>query len=173
MHFPHNTFHTLYPDVDPATPIPASTPERMGMTLAIGILAFGGASGDLVVTFAGLALILLAVGGASRKTARRIRQEARDRFPHLPWAENHSQDTRGFKWALPLSGLTILTICLLTLWLIPADFTLTGATMAALVSMVATWFTPGFSPRQHAAQPSQAEAPIADEAQPQELTTGI
>lgn len=170
MHSPASAFHILYPDVDPTTPIPASTPERMGITLAVGILAFGGASGDLMATVVGLALTLLAVSGASRKTARRIRQEARDRFPHLPWTENQSRETLGLQ-LLPLSGVTILVICLLTLWLVPADFTLTGATMAALTSAVLTWFTPGLSPRRHTA-PTE-EAPATGEAQFQDLGTGI
>lgn len=147
MQTPETAFRTLYPEVDPATPIPLSTPERTSLTVATAVLAFGGASGDVLVTGVGLILLLLAVIGASRKTGRRIRNEARDRFPQMDWAEDRAESALGLRWVLPLTWLAILAICLVTLWLVPGDWALTGATAAALLSAGLIWFAPGLSPR--------------------------
>lgn len=143
-------FHTLYPDVDPETPVPLSTPERIGIVVATAVIAFGGAYGDLLITGAGLALVLIAVIGATRKTKRRIRNEARDRFPGMGWAEDQVEDSLGRSVTLPLIWLGILAICLLTLRFVPAEYALSGATAAALTAAALVWFAPGLSPRRRA-----------------------
>lgn len=154
---PRTTFQALYPEVDPATPLPLSIGERIGISVSAAVLAFGGASGDLLVTGTGLGLLLLALVGASRKTARRIRNEARDRFPTLDWAENDAADALKLGLALPLVWVTIAAVCGLLLWLVPADYRLAGAAGAALIAALLTWFAPGLSPRWRVVEPEQPE----------------
>ena len=147
MTSPETTFRTLYPDVDPATPIPLTTPERFSLTLSTAVMAFGAALGDLAITAAGLVMLLFSLLVATARTPRRIRGEARSRFPRLPWAEDLAAETLGLRWVLPLTWLAILIICLVTLWLVPESYALSGATAAALISAALIWFAPGLSPR--------------------------
>lgn len=156
---PEDNFRQLYPDVDPGTPIPPTHGERTVLAVTTGVLAFGGASGDLIVTGVGLTLLLFALVAGSRKTSRRIRAEARDRFPAHHWAETLATRDLRLIWALPLTWVAILTICLTTLWLVPVAYTLTGATVAALVSAALIWFVPGLAPRRGTAT---AEPPVSE-----------
>lgn len=150
LNTPESDFRQLYPDVDPGTPIPPTIGERIALTAATAVLAFGGASGDLIITGAGLALLLLTLVTSSRKTPRRIRSEARDRFPAICWAENQASADQRLNWALPATWVAIVAICLTTLWLIPVNYTLTGATVAALISAALIWFVLGLAPRRSA-----------------------
>lgn len=140
-------FDTLYPDVDPQDSLPLSVAERLAISVAGGVLAFGAAYGDLIITGVGAALVLVALFAASRNTGRRIRSEARDRFPQLEWSENNFIEHRWMSWALPLAWLGIAVLSLLVLWLVPPAFALTGATAVGLVSAAILWFAPGLSPR--------------------------
>ena len=86
-------FVSIYPDINPAEPLGSSIAERIGFACATAVLAFGGAMGDLIIAGSGLALVLFSVIGASMKTPRRVRNEARSRFPQQKWAEyfvNHT-----------------------------------------------------------------------------------
>lgn len=121
-------FTRLYPDVDPATPLPLTRGERLSITVATAVLAYGGSRGDLLVTGAGLALLLFALGVATFSTPRRVRHEARVRFPGVGWVEGSSTKTL-LTWAV------IAVLVLATLLVVPGL-----APGTALVSAALLWF---------------------------------
>jgi len=84
---PSQNFRNLYPEVDPTTPIRLGRGEHFAIVASTGILVFGAAAGDLRITGAGFALFLLSIIITASKTNRRIRHEARSRFPGEDWIE--------------------------------------------------------------------------------------
>ena len=80
-------FFNLYPDVDPTKGIPLTGGERLAITIAAAVLSFGFVIEDITVGGIGLGLLLFATIYPSQKTARRIRTEAKERFPHEDWIE--------------------------------------------------------------------------------------
>ncbi|MCI6206108.1 MAG: hypothetical protein MR654_04210 [Corynebacterium glucuronolyticum] len=124
-----------YPDVDPARPLPLTVLERAAIALSGGIMAFGGARGDLIVLGAGCGLLLICLAYCLSTTKRRIRDEARIRFPELGWAE----DTARTRPVLPVFAGLFVLVCL-CFFLAPASFALTFATATGLLSAVAIWW---------------------------------
>ena len=84
---PSQNFRNLYPEIDPTTPIRLGQGEHLAIVASTGILVFGASAGDLRVTGAGFALFLLSIIITASKTSRRIRHEARSRFPGEDWIE--------------------------------------------------------------------------------------
>lgn len=76
-----SAFKNLYPDVDPTRGLPLSVSERLALSLALAIAAYGAVTADMLVAGAGVAFTLIASVLQQHKTARRIRSEARTRFP--------------------------------------------------------------------------------------------
>lgn len=140
-------FGMIYPDIHPQSPLSLSAPERIALTVSTGVLAFGAAYGHVIIAGAGAILMTFALLATSRKTVRRVRTEARERFPEQPWAEHSIAENLGLAWVLPIIWLFIATLCLLTLWFVPESFALTGATTVALISSTTIWFCPGLSLR--------------------------
>ena len=153
----NKAFVSIYPDINPAEPLGSSIPERIGFACATAVLAFGGATGDLIIAGAGLALVLFSVIGASMKTPRRVRNEARSRFPSQQWAENSTNNTA---WMLGC-WIAIITVVALALFLVPVGQQFIGATAAAVIAAALMWVCPGFAPqrKRHEARESQQETP--------------
>ena len=138
-------FTRLYPDVDPELPLPLSSVERLGIAVAAGILAYGGAAGHLAIAGAGAAVLLLTVYGISTRPPRRLRSEARSRFPDLNWYEADADSQLKLGWALPLVWLAIMTLCAVCLFFASAEYALTGAAICAIIAVALVWFAPGLS----------------------------
>ncbi|MDO5077137.1 hypothetical protein [Corynebacterium sp.] len=138
-------FSLIYPDVDPARPVPPTYGERISLVTASIVLAFGAAAGDLLVMAAGLLLTLIAAIAPMLKTPRRIRNEARSRFPHEQWAEDAPQ-VIPLAISYPLTWLFIIAIVGSALWFVPEKYTLWGAGGAAFLTALLVWFMPGLSP---------------------------
>lgn len=155
-------FTSIYPDINPAEALGSSTPERIGFACATAVLAFGGAMGDLIITGAGLVLVLFAVIAASMKTPRRVRNEARSRFPQQKWAEYTVNNTA---WMLGC-WIAIITVVALALFLVPDGQKVYGAAAAAVIAAALIWVCPGFAPpkqkrrKKEDSQDEVAEAPV-------------
>lgn len=135
-------FASIYPDVNPAVALGLSTSERLGLAVATGVLAYGGAMGDLILTAAGLILVLFSVIAAGMKTPRRIRNEVRNRFPQQDWAEYKSKNK---PWILGCWAI-IIAIVALALFLVPDDQKIIGAVAAAVIAAGLMWSCPGIAP---------------------------
>ena len=138
-------FVSIYPDINPAEPLGSSIAERIGFACATAVLAFGGAMGDLIIAGSGLALVLFSVIGASMKTPRRVRNEARSRFPQQKWAEYSVNHTA---WILGC-WIVITTVVALALFIVPEDQNAIGGVAAAVIAAVLIWVYPGFAPQKH------------------------
>lgn len=136
-------FASIYPDVNPAVAIGLSTTERIGLAVATGVLAFGGATGDLIIAGAGLILVLFSVIAASLKTPRRVRNEARSRFPRQDWAEYKSKNS---PWMLGCWAI-IIVIVALALFFVPEGQKIIGAVAAGVIAAGLMWSCPGFAPQ--------------------------
>ncbi|WJZ01792.1 hypothetical protein [Corynebacterium freiburgense] len=135
----------LYPDIDPQRPVPPTYSERFALVLAASILAFGAAAGDLIVMAAGLLLTLLAAIAPNLKTPRRIRNEARSRFPYANWAEDRPP-LIPLAVSYPITWMFIIAVVGGALWFVPEKYTLWGAAGAAAITAIVVWFMPGLSP---------------------------
>ncbi|BAU94788.1 cell-surface hemin receptor [Corynebacterium suranareeae] len=144
MTFHNVAFPNLYPDVDPSTPIPVTVGERLAACVAAGTLAFGAASGDLIITGVGLVLVLFATVVPASKTARRIRREARARFPQEEWIEEEITQSSRTSLFVPLIWVIIAVVSLVMLRFVDAAW---GPIVAAIIAVVLTWFTPGMFAR--------------------------
>ncbi|MFH0412371.1 hypothetical protein ACG98H_09805 [Corynebacterium sp. L4756] len=135
-------FASIYPDVNPAQALGTTTGERVGLAVATGVLAFGGAMGDLIIAGVGLALVLFFVIAASMKVRRRVRNEARSRFPHQDWAENKANNTYWMMgcWAI------IIAIVAVALFFVPENQKMIGAAAAAAIAAALMWLCPGIAP---------------------------
>ena len=96
--------------------------------------------GDLIIAGSGLALVLFSVIGASMKTPRRVRNEARSRFPQQKWAEYSVNHTA---WMLGC-WIVITTVVALALFIVPEDQNAIGGAAAAVIAAVLIWVYPGF-----------------------------
>lgn len=139
----YETFTQLYPDVHPAEHIPLRTGEKCAVVASSAVLAFGGAAGQLLVAGVGILALLGSLYLIGSYTPRRIRNEARGRFPQQDWYENYAEDQLPLRWGIPLIWLAITGICAACLFLVPQAYTLTAATVCGLVAAVALWFAPG------------------------------
>ncbi|VZH84619.1 hypothetical protein FRC0190_00632 [Corynebacterium rouxii] len=140
-----SAFQSLYPDINPAHSLPLTTWERISMALAVGILSFGVTFGDLIIAGAGLGLVLFAIIAPSQKTSRKIRTEAKNRFPNEPWAETH-HNANATIIAMALCWLVIIGINLATLWWAPPSQTTYLAAGVSILSAIIVWFLPGAHP---------------------------
>lgn len=144
MTFQNAAFPNLYPDVDPSTPIPITFGERLAACVAAGTIAFGAASGDLLITGVGLVLVLFATFVPASKTARRIRREARARFPQEGWIDEEITRNNRTSIFVPLIWFLIAAISFTIYRFVDATW---GSIVAAVIAMILTWFTPGMFPR--------------------------
>lgn len=140
----HAAFVNLYPDVDPAHGIPLTVPERLALTVAAAVMAYGAVLADPIIAGVGLVLTVFASIAQQQKTARRIRLEARQRFPNEDWAEARSQ--RRLKLLVPLFFAAILAVVAAAFWFLPAEHAALGAAIAAVVVGALVWFMPGLNP---------------------------
>lgn len=159
-------FVSIYPDINPAEPLGSSIAERIGFACATAVLAFGGAMGDLIIAGSGLALVLFSVIGASMKTPRRVRNEARSRFPQQKWAEYSVNHTA---WILGC-WIVITTVVALALFIVPEDQNAIGGVAAAVIAAVLIWVYPGFAPQKHKQKRNKKEEPEQEEAEVPDLT---
>ena len=143
---PSQNFRNLYPEVDPTAPIRLGRGEHLAIVASTGILVFGAAAGDLRVTGAGFALFLLSIIITASKTSRRIRHEARSRFPGEDWIEYRTARRLRTDIIVPVGWLIISAITGACLWYVPAQYTYWGAGVAAVVACVIMLFLPGLSP---------------------------
>lgn len=124
----------LYPDVDPASPPRTSAGEAISLAVAGATLTFGAALGSIAIAGAGLLLVLLAAVLAGARTDRRIRREAKHRFPQAGWAEDLRPGAvwpSWAVWAVLLGGSLALAAYL------PEPAAVAGAIAWALVAAAA------------------------------------
>ncbi|CAB0985184.1 hypothetical protein FRC0501_00508 [Corynebacterium diphtheriae] len=79
------------------------------------------------------------------KTSRKIRTEAKNRFPNEPWAETH-HNANATIIAMALCWLVIIGINLATLWWAPPSQTTYLAAGVSILSAIIVWFLPGAHP---------------------------
>ncbi|PRQ11370.1 hypothetical protein C1Y63_06590 [Corynebacterium sp. 13CS0277] len=153
-------FEFLYPDIDPGTPLAARPAERLGMGAAVAVLAAGVAMSNLVLVLAGAVLAVVASLAASQSPLRRVRAEARARFPQAGWAENHRLGLT-HRVAFACAWVLIAALPAVSyLWVPPADSHPWGLA-SALIALVIVWFLPGLNPvwnRLGHTRPPQADA---------------
>ena len=126
-------YRYLYPDVDPATPLPLTAGERIALSVCVGVMAFGAAWGMIEVTVVACAAFLGLLGFSTLTTRRRIRNEARTRFPAENWAENEISPRRPVLRVVGvLAGVVLLILGVSTF--APASYALTFATATGLVA---------------------------------------
>ncbi|MBI8999381.1 hypothetical protein M0E87_00860 [Corynebacterium sp. CCM 9185] len=140
------TFDRLYPDVDPSTPLPPTRGERAGMTVSVMLFAFGAAAGDLLVTGVGFGLLMFCFAANSLKTQRKIRNEARSRFPGEDWAEYGRVRNLRLDLLVPLLWLVATAACALVFFFTPASWYPWAPAGAAVLTAAIMWFMPGMSP---------------------------
>ena len=158
-----DAFRNIYPDVDPAVGLPLTVGERIAIAVAVATLVFGGATGNLIVGAAGLAFVLFCAVAQTNKPQRRIRAEARGRFPNLNWYEN---TTVASGYVIPSLWLLIIAGTLAAWWFTPVKYLLHVGVLSALVAALIIWFMPGLNPiwtarraaRQKPDQPASATA---------------
>jgi hypothetical protein len=124
----------LYPDVEPASPPRTSAGEAISLAIAGATLTFGAALGSVTIAGAGLLLVLLAAVLAGARTDRRIRREAKNRFPQAGWAEDLRPGAvwpSWVVWAVLLGGSLALARYL------PEQAAVVGAGAWALVAAAA------------------------------------
>lgn len=140
-------FTTIYPDVDPRTTLPATAGERISLTVAVMVLTFGATAGDLLIGGTGLALTLTSILLITTQTARRIRSEARQRFPEQPWAE-YDEAARGLRTeiAIPAAFALLTTAIAATLAWTPAEHIHLGAGLVTALAALIMLLLPGLSP---------------------------
>ena len=138
---PHTAiFRSIYPDVDPTQKFPPTLSERVALAFAVGVFMFGGVKGDLLIAGAGLVFVVGCVWALSRKTPRRIRTEARSRFPQEPWAENPSP-------LIPALWLVLGVLAVTAWWFTPDEFLTWSASAVASLAAVVTWYMPAIQAR--------------------------
>lgn len=140
---PSSSFYYLYPDVEPTQGLPLTHSERIGIAVAVAVAVFGAVSADYVVAGVGFVLALFATIAPTRKTPRRIRMEARERFPDMDWVEDAQEHKTRI---LFIAFWAIIAGSCIALSAIPATSgNTTIAGIAAGVSAVVLWFLPGTS----------------------------
>lgn len=139
-------FSRLYPDIDPNTGFPLSVMERMALTLSTGIIAFGVVTADIAIATLGLALIIVTALIVTQKTARRVRNEARIRFPGVDWVEYRKTRDLNLGLYIPLTWAIIIAVSLAGFWWIPANYAVVGGIIIGIFSAALLWCMPGLSP---------------------------
>ncbi|MDO4630814.1 MAG: hemin receptor [Corynebacterium sp.] len=139
-------FFNLYPDVDPAKGIPLTGGERFAITLSAAVLSFGFVIGDLTVGGAGLLMLLFASIYPNQKTARRIRTEAKERFPQEDWAEYKILRKINLSLYIPIFWIAIIGINLATFWYLYENLGTPAAAGVAILTAVLVWLMPGMNP---------------------------
>ena len=143
---PDPTFTRLYPDIDPTIPLPPTVAERIAITVASAVLAFGASAGDLLIAGVGFVLLMFSLVTNSLKVHRKIRNEARSRFPREEWAEYRMARRLRLDIIVPALWLLIMAICALTFFLTPDRWYPWSPTVAAILTALIMWFMPGISP---------------------------
>ncbi|MCK7637618.1 hypothetical protein [Corynebacterium pygosceleis] len=151
-----STFDRLYPDVDPTTPLPPTRGERIGMTLSATVFAFGAAAGDLLVAGVGFALLMFCLVANSLKMRRKIRNEARSRFPSEDWAEYGMVQNLRLDLLVPLLWLIAVVVCALVFFFTPAGWYPWAPAGAAVLTGTIVWFLPGMSPIWSSTRPTDS-----------------
>lgn len=143
-----SAFKNLYPDVDPPTRgLPLSVSERLALSLALAIAAYGAVTADMLVAGAGVAFTLIASVLQQHKTARRIRSEARTRFPPgEDWAEYRATRRLNLGILVPLWVCVIIALCAAGYWFVPSKYATPAAIVIAVFVALLAWFMPGISP---------------------------
>ena len=139
-------FRSLYPDVNPTNGLPLNGVERVSLVVACMVLIYGCVNGELIIAGVGLALTLFAVVVQSQKTARRIRAEAKNRFPAEDWSEYRTASRPNLHLYIPLIWLVIIAMAMAGFWWIPHDYSVIGGVVIAAISGVLIWFMPGANP---------------------------
>ncbi|MCP1387696.1 hypothetical protein M5J20_05770 [Corynebacterium sp. TA-R-1] len=139
-------FAMLYPDVDPGTPLPPSTWERAAIAVSSGVLFFGVAAGNLIVAGVGLFMVLAATIMPTQRTDRRVRNEARSRFPQMEWAEKQVSRQYESTTVIGVTWAAIAIVAVLALLLVPAKFSLVAAGVCGVAAAAIMWFVPGIHP---------------------------
>ncbi|CAM2801621.1 hypothetical protein COPR103792_04525 [Corynebacterium propinquum] len=139
-------FRSLYPDVNPTNGLPLNGVERVSLVVACMVLIYGCVNGELIIAGVGLALTLFAVVVQSQKTARRIRAEAKNRFPAEDWSEYRTASRLNLHLYIPLIWLVIIAMAMAGFWWIPHDYSVIGGVVIAAISGVLIWFMPGANP---------------------------
>ena len=99
--------------------------------------------GDLIIAGAGLVLVLFSLSRRVSKTPRRVRNEARSRFPRQDWAEYKSKNA---PWMLGCWAI-IIVIVALALFFVPEDQKIIGAVAAGVIAAGLMWSCPGIAPQ--------------------------
>lgn len=141
-----NAFSNLYPDVDPTQGLPLTRAERLSIVIAGAVLSFGFLMSDIVVAGVGLGLLLFSTIYPSQKTGRRIRKEARDRFPQEDWFEYRALRRNNLSLLISLFWIAIIAINVATFWFALERFGLPAAYGAATLTGVLLWLMPGMNP---------------------------
>ncbi|MER0071647.1 hypothetical protein ABRP93_11185 [Corynebacterium sp. KPL2850] len=144
-------FNSIYPDVDPTQNFPLTIGERLSLALSVGVFMFGGVSGSLLIAGIGLTFVVACSLALARKTPRRIRAEARSRFPREPWAEQPSL-------LVPAVWAVIAVIAALAWWFTPVKYLAWSAGTMAVIAAVVTWFLPTLQRRRARAERAKQDA---------------
>lgn len=141
-----SSFRSLYPDVNPTNGLPLNGVERISLVVACMVLIYGVVNGEMIIAGVGLALTLVAVVALSQKTGRRIRTEAKNRFPAEDWSEYRTASRLNLNLYIPLIWLVIIGMTMAGFWWIPHDYSVIGGLIIAAISGVLIWFMPGANP---------------------------
>ena len=87
------------------------------------------------------------------KTARRIRSEARTRFPSEDWAEHRATRRFNLGVLVPLWVGIIIALCAAGYWFVPPEYATPAAIVIAVLVALLAWFMPGISPCGEASRP--------------------
>ena len=149
------TFNRLYPDIDPTVPLPPTFFERIGITVAAAVFSFGAAAGHLVIAGVGFALFMFALIANTMKVPRKVRNEARIRFPQQTWAETELNRELRVDILVPLLWLVTLMLCALVFFFSPIRWYPIPELGCATITAVIVWFLPGMSPLWSRLRPSR------------------
>lgn len=168
----YQTFHNLYPDVDPAERQTIGLGERFCFALAVAVLCWGAGTGEIIITGIGFLLVIGVIAYLAFSTHRRIRREARERFPELDWSEHHANDVVRAGWLIPMCWAAVVIICLLSFYLVPIDQAMWGGVISAVAGCVIAWFMPGYSaawlPRQDGESTQEDGELVEEDEEPSE-----
>ncbi len=154
-------FSNLYPDINPTQGISLTRAERAAITVAVSILSFGFVMGDLIIGGIGLALVLFSYIFPGQKIARRVRREARERFPAEDWAEFHALRRTNVGLYINIFWLAIIALNISAYWYFINIFGDPVAYGAAALSAFLVWFLPGMNPMWARTKPEETPNPVA------------
>ena len=140
-----DTFNRLYPDIDPARALPPRFGEILALAVSSAVLAYGAVLIDLNIVLVGLVLFLISAIMPRFTTHRRIRQEAKDRFPDQNWAEKAVLKRTRAIVMVPILWAILTLVCLLCAWLVPLDYRFPAAGACAIFAAILVFIMPGIS----------------------------